>query len=731
MPHERSVYEAASLFALTLLTAAALASGIAEPLTQLAGDALQRFAAGRAPPLAAGQPQVVVVAIDPQSLRARPEWPWPRTLHAEALRRLHEAGARAIAFDIDFSTPRPEQGDDDFVRAVREAGNVVLASFRQLQVLPGGAVLEIANEPFPALAGAAAAIGSVHVQVDRDGVLRQSPRSVEIGGVRVASLAETTLDVASGRSIGAAERGAFAIDYRRAEPAIPMLSFVDVIEGRFEASRVADKVVLIGATAAEFQDLWSTPLGPARPGVWIQAVALRTLAAARAGEPVLHTVAPSTNAAIVGALLLLAALVGRGADQRHARRWLAVASIGLGFGAFAAWAIARHGLLIDPVMPLAALMAQYVLGLEGVRRRFGARIAVREQSIAALARVGELTAAPASGDAGLGIALALLGDVVDASGVSLLRATPDHDLSGRRLDWQRRGEGEIGDLDVARDALVSRRVRIFEGARPGRGHAPGVAVYTPLHAGEVAIGVLVVERDRAEPLDATQLRTIATVGTQITLSAHNLALLADLRTTFDSSIEAIASAVEARDGYTEQHCRRLAVFSGVMAERLCLDADEIEAIRLGALLHDVGKVGIRDDILLKPGRFSEEERLQMERHASIGHGIISGIHGLRATTLACVRHHHERWDGTGYPDGLRAEETPLGARIVAIVDVWDALSTARPYKPAIEQARVREILRKDRGSHFDAALVDLFLELLDEEGDELLAWIEQSSRSTS
>jgi putative nucleotidyltransferase with HDIG domain len=360
-----------------------------------------------------------------------------------------------------------------------------------------------------------------------------------------------------------------------------------------------------------------------------------------------------------------------------------------------------------------------------VRRRFGVRIAEREQSIAALQRVGELTSTP-SGDAGLGVALALLGDVVDASGVALLRASPARGLDGRRLDWQRRGSREIGDEATAEQVLAERRVRIFTGALPGGAGGRGLAVYSPLHAGDVPIGVLVVERDRSEPLDATQLRTIATVGTQLTLSAHNLRLLDDLRTTFDSSIEAIASAVEARDGYTQKHCRRLATFSTLMAHRLGLAEAEVEAIRLGALLHDVGKVGIRDEILLKPGRFTERERDEMRGHAAIGHGIISGIHGLHATTLVCVRHHHERWDGTGYPDRLRGEETPLGARIVAVVDVWDALSTARPYKPALEQQRVRSILRKDRGSHFDPALVDLFLELLEQEGDELLAMIDRA-----
>jgi HD-GYP domain-containing protein (c-di-GMP phosphodiesterase class II) len=110
----------------------------------------------------------------------------------------------------------------------------------------------------------------------------------------------------------------------------------------------------------------------------------------------------------------------------------------------------------------------------------------------------------------------------------------------------------------------------------------------------------------------------------------------------------------------------------------------------------------------------------MQGHAEIGHRIVSGIHGLAPATLACVRHHHECWDGSGYPVGLAGDAIPLAARIVTVVDVWDALSTARPYKPALPQAQVRELLRKGRGERFEPALVDLFLRVLDEEGAEML-----------
>jgi putative nucleotidyltransferase with HDIG domain len=389
--------------------------------------------------------------------------------------------------------------------------------------------------------------------------------------------------------------------------------------------------------------------------------------------------------------------------------------------------------LFEPTLPLAVLAGHYVLGLEGLRRRFGRRLAARELSLSTLHRVGEATVT-GSAD-GLGLALVLLGDVLSARGVALWRALPrkagaepaDPELDGRRLEWRRDGglgahagaEEWIGDAETARRVLADRRVCVFQGRLPGGRSRTGLAVYLPLHAERTAVGVLVVERDDPRDLDETELRTVATVGAQLALSAQNLQLIEGLRATFDASVAAIATAIEARDGYTEAHCRRLAAYSALLAERLALDAEQVEAVRLGALLHDVGKIGIRDHILLKPGRFTAEERREMERHPDIGHRIIDRIEGFHRTTLDCVRHHHEWWNGSGYPDGLAGDAIPLGARIVAVVDVWDALSTARPYKGAMPPGEVWDHLRKARGVQFDPRLVDLFLDVLREavEGD--------------
>ncbi len=703
-----------------------MASGVMAPVQRLVADACVRIASSQPPPPPVEIPDIVLVTLDSQSLRAFPQWPWPRRLYAEAVRQLDAAGVKAIGFDVDFSTPRDAAGDAAFAAAVRSSGKVALSAYRQMQEIAPGVEAEIASLPIPKLSAAAAAVGSVLVPIDPDGAVRRVARVNQIGGEARPSFAGAVLAIAVGGASAVTGVETFHLDYRRANPPIPRIPMVDIIEGRFDPREVAGHVVLVGATAVEFQDLWSTPLGPARPGVWIQAIAYRTLAAERAGAAVL---VPLSRGAQLGLVLFLtAAAAGLGA-RTHADRLVGLVLLAAGFVGTSLLALTQFGVLVDLVIPTGVIGGHYVLGLEQVRRRFGHSLAQRERSLTTLLSVGEATAMPGARDP-LSVALGLLGDVVGASGIALLRASPSGALEGPRLEWQRQGGGSIGDAETAAKVLAGGDVRVYEGRIPGSSE-PGLAVYTPLFAADAPVGVLVVERNVSDPLDATQLRTIATVGTQLALSIENLRLIEGLRASFDSTIEAIGSAVEARDGYTEAHCRRLALFSTIMACRLELDPDEIEAIRIGALLHDVGKIGVRDEILLLAGRFNKTQRAEMQKHAVIGHRISSAIHGLSQTTLSCVRHHHERWDGSGYPDGLCGEEIPLGARIVSIVDVWDALSTERPYKPAYSQERVHELLRKGRGGQFEPALVDLFLSILDEEGEEMLDLIERSPEESA
>jgi putative two-component system response regulator len=179
-------------------------------------------------------------------------------------------------------------------------------------------------------------------------------------------------------------------------------------------------------------------------------------------------------------------------------------------------------------------------------------------------------------------------------------------------------------------------------------------------------------------------------------------------------LQPLSEAVARRDLETGSHIRRIGEFSAMLAEASGLNPDRVEAIRLAAPMHDVGKVAIPDAVLLKPGRLNSDERALMERHAQIGHDILSGSHSRLLDLAAEIAlTHHEKVDGSGYPHGLDADRIPIAGRIVAVADVYDALTSDRPYRDALSVDEAVEIMVAERGTHFDADLLDLFLDRLD------------------
>jgi putative two-component system response regulator len=195
---------------------------------------------------------------------------------------------------------------------------------------------------------------------------------------------------------------------------------------------------------------------------------------------------------------------------------------------------------------------------------------------------------------------------------------------------------------------------------------------------------------------------------------------------------ALANAIEARDEYLHGHCERLASLAVRLAELLGLPADEVEMIRLGAILHDVGKIGIPDRVLLKPSALDEEERRIVETHPEIGDKLLAPL-DLLAGARPIVRHHHERLDGAGYPDGLAGDAIPLGARIVAVADAVEVMSSRQLYRQPRTPEQIVDELRAHRGTQWDSGIVDLALGLiasgeLDLSGDGLRL-LEQTSET--
>ncbi|WP_205043260.1 HD-GYP domain-containing protein [Rhodanobacter glycinis] len=177
----------------------------------------------------------------------------------------------------------------------------------------------------------------------------------------------------------------------------------------------------------------------------------------------------------------------------------------------------------------------------------------------------------------------------------------------------------------------------------------------------------------------------------------------------EQSLRVLVSAMDIRHKETGDHSERVMRMAVGLAKRVGVQGKPLHDLTFGALLHDIGKLALPDAILIKPGKLDGEEMAQMRRHPQIGYDLLQRVDFLRAA-VDIPYGHHERWDGGGYPQGLRGEAIPLAARIFSVVDVWDALITARVYKPAWPEAEVLDYLRDVAGSQLDPGLVELFLE---------------------
>jgi putative two-component system response regulator len=188
---------------------------------------------------------------------------------------------------------------------------------------------------------------------------------------------------------------------------------------------------------------------------------------------------------------------------------------------------------------------------------------------------------------------------------------------------------------------------------------------------------------------------------------------AALRRSQEETIRRLGGAIELRDLDTGRHVGRMSELCGRIGARLGLGPQRIALIRTASRLHDVGKLGVEDAILRKPAALTAEERLAMQQHAELGRDILAGSPSELLELAAVIAWtHHERWDGTGYPRGLTGEEIPLEGRIAAAADVYDALTSDRPYRPALPQAAALELMASERGRHFDPTVLDALVAVL-------------------
>ncbi|HYE88302.1 MAG TPA: HD domain-containing phosphohydrolase [Vicinamibacterales bacterium] len=234
----------------------------------------------------------------------------------------------------------------------------------------------------------------------------------------------------------------------------------------------------------------------------------------------------------------------------------------------------------------------------------------------------------------------------------------------------------------------------------------------PMRTTDEILGVLYVDSQMAREFSEAELELLAAVGNQSGIALHRARLMAEVERLFLDVMKAIASIIDAKDGYTHKHSERVAAFGVRLARHLGFDADGRAVVELSGLLHDVGKIGVPDAILNKPGKLTDSEFKEMRLHPLHGARILSNIQSEKVVNvLPGVKYHHERWDGNGYPEGLKGEEIPLLGRVLGVADFLDALTSDRSYRKGLPLEEALQMVKDLEGQAFDPTVVKAAVEL--------------------
>ena len=724
---------------------------------------------------------VVVVGITADCIEELGPTPWPRRWYGEAIQQLNAKGASVIALDVFFPDPShdnriadgekgPVDDDGALADAMREAGNVILPVFDQYRGSRKNIIRLRQN--ISRLTEAAATVGHINVVQDSDGVVRRTP--VRIGsltrrylqlGVVAAGLHAGVRDlqprygrgvvVLGGWHVPVDEQGNMLINWQSPDAwDTPgrLLTFSDLRNGRVTDEQIRGKIVLLGQTSPGLPnaDQIATPFGP-RYGLFAQGNIAEGIASER-------YVYPCPRIPYLVLLLGLSAIAGAALPNlKLVSLLVSAAALLAAAGATGFLALSRWEMLLD-VMPL-VLSVALTTGGTLAWSLAGARGQVRrqEEALEVLRVAGEETA-------GL-IANALSGDAADigvlgatgpyAESLQVPQITPPMVLRsmaaglGARYGFMRLddGRGPARWLSTASpDDMAAGEVRRLAEAVVPLVEREGQAVLVPrtrrhpalspfshlaksvlglrLALGECALATVVLcgkTRTAISPaihFGITDLRIACAMAPQGSLLLDHARLHQTLRSLLARAVGTLTAAVHARDAYTRGHSERVAFYAVFLARATGLSDEAVEAIELGALLHDVGKIGMDEGLLKGKRGLNQQEWALIKQHPVIGSEIIAGLEEL-SFLVPAVRHHHERYDGTGYPDGLRGEEIALVARIMAVADAFDAMTFERTYRdaPLVFEEACAE-LDSGAGSQFDPQLAAVFVK---HAGPELIA----------
>ncbi len=276
------------------------------------------------------------------------------------------------------------------------------------------------------------------------------------------------------------------------------------------------------------------------------------------------------------------------------------------------------------------------------------------------------------------------------------------------------GQGIAGWVAQHREPLIINDVqsdpRFFKTADKKSGFITRNMICIPVLSKNRLLGVFQVINKKTGDFSQSDLEFVKIIGNQIAVALENAQLYEKLKKTFEAVVFALAETIEQRDKYTGGHTKRVTEYSVLIGEALNLSKKEIYTLKIAAILHDIGKIAVPDQILNKPGRLTDEEFAYIKIHPVAGAEILKHIPELKEE-LKGIKYHHERWDGKGYPEGLKGDQIPFIARIIAVADTFDAMTSNRPYRKALPLEVAFEEVKKCAGTQFDPQVAEAFLKI--------------------
>ena len=281
---------------------------------------------------------------------------------------------------------------------------------------------------------------------------------------------------------------------------------------------------------------------------------------------------------------------------------------------------------------------------------------------------------------------------------------------GERISgWVAKHNQSVLITDIEQDARFSKRSQEKYYTRS--------LISAPLKFKDRAIGVININNKMSkQPFSKDDLRVIESIAQEASVAIENARLYKNLQDVYMRAISALVSAIDAKDCYTHGHSQNVTKYALAIAKELGFENDQLDNIGIASQLHDLGKIGIHDYILTKPGKLTEEEWAEMKQHTIKGIEILQPLNFLNGV-VDIIKQHHERYDGAGYPDGIKGERIKLGARIIAVADSFDAMMAERPYRKAYSLEGAIEELKKCSGSQFDPLIVETFIKILEKNPD--------------